>query len=513
MRITELLVEEVVNDEKYLEPINQLLKQRGMHLPLQPKTVEFGKATVVDFIPSPGQQVSSMSDQIKGKVDGAGAVRWFPVKHIFKSDTLKNMVSGKEEGTRNINKGELAEGFHATAAFARLIKRPSDPIGIKDLVAIIKRLKNSKTLIVKKPETESDIADEFHLTITLKPAQWDAFKDPETIPKMGKLIDSIITDANEETGRFADRFATNQRFDLARIIGDGVSEESVKKTDIRFENHAEKKWADFSLKVDTTKQIHQVGGGAVKDSPSRKKATPEERYQKLQVNLFQVDGRFPLADISSSQPQMLKAKSIEDMQRIAYKAAVTSLNHNLQTDNQEKHFLSNLVGACKYWMGRDEPDIKLKQFTTKGTSILDPHKIDQLLQSDKLDLVAQYIEMEHSLPKIIIKDNVSNKALVSIRTYRNSKGYIRNYIEKEDLWIDLTLVKHIPNTPQKVKPNATQTPQQQPDELAAVKKNAGIQPKPATAKPQPKAQVGEPMGQPPTFTPPEDNTEYRYSGE
>jgi hypothetical protein len=509
MRITELLVEGKVNNEKYLDPINQLLKKRGVNLPLQPGTKEFGTGTVVDFFPSPGQQVSGMSDQIKGKVNGE--IRWFPVKHVFKSDALKNMLSGKEEGTRNINKGELAEGYHATAAFARLIKRPSDPIGIKDLIAVIKRLQNSKTLIVKKPEAESDIADEFHLTITLKPAQWDAFKDPETITKMGKLLDSIITDANEETGRFADRFATNQRFDLARIIGDGVSEESVKKTDIRFENHAEKKWADFSLKVDTTKQIHQVGGGAIEDSNRHKKASPEERYQKLQVNLFQVDGRFPLADISSAQPKMLKAKSIEDMQRIAYKAAVDSLNHNLQTDNQEKHFLSNLVGACKYWMGRDEPDIKLKQFTTKGTFILDPHRIDQLLQSDKLDLVAQYVEMEHQLPKIIVKDNISNKALVSIRTYRNSKGYIRNYIEKEDLWIDLTLVKHIPNTPQKVQPQA---PKQEPDELAAVKKNAGIKPKPTPAtKPQAKAQVGEPMGQPPTFTPPVDNSEYRYSGE
>jgi hypothetical protein len=479
MRITELLVEENVNNEKYLEPLNRLLKMRGVNLPLQPKTVEFGKGTVVDFFPSPGQQLSSMSDQIKGKVNGVGAVRWFPVKHIFKSDAIKNMLSGAEEGKRNINKGEVAEGYHATAAFARLIKRPSDPIGIKDLLAVINRLQNSKTLKVKKPEAESDIADEFHLTITLKPAQWDAFKDPTTITKMGKLIDSIITDANEETGRFADRFATNQRFDLARIIGDGVSEESVKKTDIRFENHAEKKWADFSLKVDTTKQIHQVGGGAVKDSPSRKKATPEARYQKLQFNLFQVDGRFPLADISSAQPQILKAHSIEDMQRIAYKAAVTSLNHNLQTDNQEKHFLSNLAGACKYWMGRDEPDIKLKQFTNKGTFILDPHKIDSLLQADKLDLVAQYVEMEHNLPKIIIKDGVSNKALVSIRTYRNSKGYIRNYIEKEDLWIDLTLVKHIPNTPQKAQTQQVQKPQA-PDELAAVKKNAGIKPAPAT---------------------------------
>lgn len=498
MRINELLVEEKINKDKYLVPINQLLKQRGINLPLQPGTKEFG-SSVVDFYPFPGQQVSSLSDPIKGKVNGE--VRWFPVKYVFKSDTLKNLLSGKEEGTRNINKGEVAEGYHATAAFARLIKRPSEPITINDLLAVIKRLENSKTLVVKKPEVESNIADEFHLTITLKPAQWDAFKDPETIPRMGKLLDSIITDANEETSKFADRFATNQRFDLARIIGDGVSEESVKKTDIRFENHAEKKWADFSLKVDTTKQIHQVGGGPVKDSKRYKKASPEERYQTLQVNLFQVDGRFPLADISGAYPKILRAKSNEDIQRIAYKAAVASLNHNLQTDDQEKHFLSNLVGACKYWMGRDEPDIKLKQFTTKGTSILDPHKIDQLLQTDKLDLVAEYLEMEHNLPKIIIKDNVSNKALVSIRTYRNSEGYIRNYIEKEDLWIDLTLVKHIPNTPAKV-PATTKVA----TKPATTKPVATALPVKNNTKPLPN--VGKPMGQEPV-----DNTDYSLSGE
>jgi hypothetical protein len=441
MRSHEFLSEAKVNDDKYITPINTILKKRGANLPLQPGTKEFGTGTIVDFYPSPGQQVSSLSDQIKGRINGE--MRWVPASYIFKSDIIRNLYSGKAAGTVNINKGELAEGYHAASAFARLIKRPLDNINVEDVLRIIDQLENGKTLVLTEPEiVNTQIADRFEITIRLKPEMWSAFKDHETVAKMGKIMDSIITDANHETSRFAQRFATNEKYDVARVVGDGVSDETTKKTDVSFENEREQKFKGFSIKT-LTKQVHQVGGGAVVDSKRSKKATPEERFNTLAHNLFAVDGRFVLANIDSVKPQFLRAKTIEKMQQLAYQAAAASLNNNLQSSDKEKKFLRTLIGALKYWMGRDDPNIQIKQFTDKGTFILDPNKIDSLIDNKKLDLTATY-SVTDNLPKITIVDAINGSPLVSIRTYRNAKGYIRNYIEKEKLWSELTMIKHIP---------------------------------------------------------------------
>lgn len=488
MRILDIILESRVNKEKYIPAINALLQKNGINLPLE-KTA----GVYINFYPEAGQQISELNDLITGKLDD-GTVVSKPVKHLYKSKDIHNLTSGKAEGTKVINRGELAEGYHSVAAFARLIKRPVQPIDVNDITKLISRLDNGKTLVIKKLETESKIADEFHLTISLKPAQWEAFKDPETVPRMGKVLDSIITDANEETGRFAERFATNQRFDVARVIGDGVSEETIRKTDVSFENHAEKKFAGFSLKVDN-KQVHQVGGGAVT-------ATLAQRFDILSHKLFGVDGKFPLANIAGAKSEFLKATSIEEAQKIAYESAVNSLNANLQSDSQEKHFLQNLVNAMKYWIGRTDPNIKVKQFTTAGTLILDPQKIDTLLAKDQLDLEAVYVEGGSGLPKIIIKDKVSNKNLVSFRTKRDGEKYLRNYIEKEELWVELTVIKHIPNKSSKQSTSNIQTkvsPKSQ-----SVRSTAN---KPVATNPKPALKVSQPqMGQEPV-------DDIRFSGE
>ena len=433
MRVIDILSEAPVNKEKYIPAVNALLQRNGVNMPLEKKA-----GVYINFYPEPGQQVSDLTDLIIGKLDD-GTVVSKTVKSLYKSKEIHNLLSGKAEDTKVINRGELAEGYHAAAAFARLIQRPLQAITVDDIKKIVGRLSNGKTLVLKKHEADNKIADEFHLTISLKPAQWEAFKDPETIARMGQILNSIVTDANTETARFAERFATNRRYDIVRVIGDGVSEETTRKTDVSFENQAEQKFAGFSLKVDN-KQVHQVGGGAVT-------ATLEQRFNILSHKLFGVDGKFPLADISGAKENFLKAPNIVEAQKVAYSSAVNSLNQNLQSDNQEKHFLQNLVNAMKYWIGRTDPNIKVKQFTNKGTLILDPQKIDGLIDNHQLDLQAVYTEGSSGLPKIIIKDTVSNKNLVSFRTKRDGDKYLRNYIEKEELWVELTVVKHIPNTP------------------------------------------------------------------
>ena len=196
----------------------------------------------------------------------------------------------------------------------------------------------------------------------------------------------------------------------------------------------EKKFADYSLKVGTTKQIHQVGGGAV---AGPRAISPEERFNILQSQLFNVDDRFPLADITPVRKQFLELTDNEERQELAYRAAVISLNKNLETPDEERTFLKNLIGALKYWMVRDDENIKLKQFTGSKTYILDAKRFDDLLKNEDLDLVAEYVDGK-ATPELTIKDKNSGAKLITIRTYRTSSGYLRNYVEKEALFVKLT---------------------------------------------------------------------------
>lgn len=460
----------------YINAVNELLKNPNYRFPIG-KDGNEGM-----FMPLPGQQVSSLTNQITGymvqnenqklsaaylqslkSLDAATLqsaldkqvpitlmqivkanipnvsqlaqkeleTRKYRVKvsQLYKSKDIK-----QASGFADMNKGEVSEGYHAAAAFARLIKRPSENITGADVINVVSKLENGQTYVLNANEVDNPIADEFHITVSLKPQQWEAFKNPKTATALGGIFNSIVQDANKETAKFAEKYASNNRFDYVRVIGDGVSGETETKTDVKFENETEKKFAEYSLKVGTTKQIHQVGGGAVKGNRA---VSMEARYDILQNELFGVHGIFQIADISAIKEKFLMANDADTAQEIAYKEAVRSLNEKLKSDDSEKSFLQGFARALKYWMVRNDDEIKLKQFTDSGTYVLDAKKLNNLHQKNDLDLVAQYKE-DAANPKIVILDRISKKPLVSIRTYKTSSGYIRNYLEKEKLFTELT---------------------------------------------------------------------------
>jgi len=431
MRFRELLDEaKVGNQEKYVPIINDLLKQ-NKNLPLQPSTTQYGNA-VLDFLPNPNQQIKSLKDNISGTIthqDGEKKEISVPAGYIHKSAEIKAAL-----GTKDYNLGEVSEGYHAASVFARLIKRPSREIDEKDIFAVIDRLENGKTFKFKANEHNDTVADEFHIIVSLKPGSWKALKNHATKEEMSSVFSQIVKDANRETSRYADIYAENGKFDLVKVIGEGAEGESETKTDIKFENVTEKKFKNISLKVGTTKQIHQVGGGSVKGARAVDRDT---RFDILQNELFGVHGRAKIADITSIKEQFKLAKSNLEAQEIAYKKAVESINENLGSDTEEKDFLQTLARSLKYWMVRDDDNIQLKQFSKDATYVLDAKKLDQMHEKD-LDLVA--VIKNSTTPTIIIKDKETNNILVQIRTYHRGDGYIRNYIEKGKLFVELTNV-------------------------------------------------------------------------
>jgi hypothetical protein len=368
---------------------------------------------------------------------------------LAKTGEFGGQAGGAADESIKFNRGEVAEGYHALAAFVRLIARPTRDINLQEVVAWIPKIKNGETYKLPVRDAENkELSDEFHVTISLKPGTWDAFSRPGEVLQdylFKKYVKDIIDDANDETGRRADVYASNGKYDLVRVVGDGVSGESETKTDINFENETEKKFRGYSIKAGTTSQIHQVGGGAVNDSSRGKKATPKERFRILQDDLFGVHGLARLADISSVRDKYLAAAQDESIQgrlkaqAIAYRAAADSFNQHLDSDSEEKEFVKTFAKALKFFMVRDDDNILLKQFSGNGTWILDPKKFDDL--HDKgLDLVAEYVGSK-SNPEIVIKDKTSGQDMVTFRTYKTSAGYMRNYIEKGDLFKKLTNIK------------------------------------------------------------------------
>ena len=428
----------------YIKAINDILSSSDPVLKMGPSGEHI-------FTANPGQSVNSTSDVITGTgKDHMGKDAEQVIAKTLWKGQLKSTPDTPSAKKINFNRGEVAEAYHALAAFVRFVARPTRDITLDDVVSWIPKLENGVTYDLKVTDAENkELADEFWVTVSLKPEQWAAFKQPEAVladKPFAKIVADIITDANKETGRRADKYATNGRYDLVRVIGDGVSGETETKTDIEFENETESKYRGYSIKVGSVKQIHQVGGGAISGA---RKASAEERYNILQDELFGVHGRFRIADISDAKVAYMKAAQDESVegrlraQAIGYKAAVESINNFIKTDDDEKKYVQLLAKAFKFFQARDDDRILLKQFTgtKKGTYILDPKRFDKLHQQG-LNLVAVYDEAKEN-PEMAIIDQDSNKRLVTFRTYKTADGYMRNYIEKGDLWKELTNIANV----------------------------------------------------------------------
>jgi hypothetical protein len=424
----------------YIKALNRLLASGGV--------LAVGGTGQYQFTPNPGQQVVALSDMIigKGQDQNGKDVTQVQAKFLHKEPIkVASKQTHDDEEKVVFNRGELAEAFHALAAFVRFVSRPTRDITLDDVIKWIPRLENNKTLVVKVKDAENkEFADEFHIAISLKPSQWAAFKKPTLVlkdSKMLKILGNIVDDANQETGRRADKYAANGRYDLVKVIGDGVSGETETKTDVTFVNQVEQKHRGYSLKAGTASIVHQVGGGAVTG------ITPEQRFNILANDLFTVGGRAELADLSSVKNKYIKTASggsVEDRiaaQRIAYIAATKSINNKLLNDDDEKSFIKVLAKALKYFQSRDDDNILLKHFTgtTKGTYILDSKRFNDLHKLG-LDLIATYDQDDAVLPTIKIIDKNSGELLVKFRTMKQGTGYIRNIIEKGDLWNKITNV-------------------------------------------------------------------------
>lgn len=339
------------------------------------------------------------------------------------------------------NAGEIAEVLHAAAVYARLINGTKD-ITPDDLQNILTKLQNKVRIQQDKKEVNSKQFDSFAIEMNMNSDVYSDIKKPDIVnhPKLKNLIaNAIVPDANDNTGEYANRYATNNEFDSVEIVGDGISDQTGTKADIEFRNKVTGKVAKFSLKANTTRELHQVGGGAV--------TLPLiERYEILR-EFFEEMG----IDVADARSDFENAKDIFNGYILAYKEAVRKAQESFQGefDEPEKKFLSNLLTTLKTYAVKKEDGMDVKQFTTKGYFVLDVNKLDDLSTDSDFNLEVKYDEgtskvfPEIKLPKIKFVTREGQEFL-TIRMYvqKSDQGpYIRNKVDKGPAFVLLTTKK------------------------------------------------------------------------
>lgn len=339
------------------------------------------------------------------------------------------------------NKGEVAEGILGCGIYARLIKRSNEEVTNNDIFSVVEQLKSSGQLSTKVQDTNSEISDTIIFELKLKPDAMEGFLGLSDAKSLISITGGVLKYVNTTMKRYTDYFKGNNRPDEVRVVADGVSGETDTKvdvyvvhTDVQTGKKRTLRNLDLSVKVGSTKQVGQVGGGAAKLSF-------EERFDIVK-NMFSGFG----VDISSIRDQFIRNKDIVKGYGLAYKTAASLLKGELSGNNEENElkFLKQLINTINYYGNLNNKRVKLVQFTDKKGGdfyLLNFNLLDRLYEKDKIDLDVTYKKDSKGKPKITFFNKVDKKPFLSIRTYMASSGYIRNYIEKEKGLVNLISVK------------------------------------------------------------------------
>ena len=146
-------------------------------------------------------------------------------QEISSQELLKTDDFGGKAG--NPNRGEMAEGVFGAATFARMIKRPTEPISVADIKSIINELASNNGTINrdKLPEiSNSDIVDDVRLIVKLKPATWKGFIDPKIFDEyMGNIVKGVVAYVNDKgVGQYAKYFQDNGKPPLLKTRVSGL---------------------------------------------------------------------------------------------------------------------------------------------------------------------------------------------------------------------------------------------------------------------------------------------------
>lgn len=363
------------------------------------------------------------------------------------SNTLKKFPgAGSRQGSVDdiANVGELIEILHAAAVYARLING-TNPISEVDIQRVLDQLENGKEIVGQGKDIKSKQFDKF--TIRIRSSD-DIFRDakrPNILqhPKIVRLIkNAVIPDANDNTGNYANKYATNGEYDEVSIVGDGLSDQSGTKSDISFVNSVTGKTAKFSLKANATKELHQVGLGKLTADMKERYAVASEFFKEMGIDVA--------GENEAARKEFETSNDLASANVILFRQAYNEFQRIFQGefDDPERIAMNQLMNTIKTFARRQEDGIDVKQFTSKGYFILDVDLLDKLSKDNKFNFTVKYISSVSSkfkipLPKIRFFDP-SGKDFLTIRTFASGSPdapYMRIKVDKGEAFKDYTTKK------------------------------------------------------------------------
>jgi len=340
-----------------------------------------------------------------------------------------NQYKGEETGVGN--KGEISEGVLGAAMVAKFKKRTADGIGqitVNDVNEVLNALKKTGTdeYTATLPGNDGKNKDVLVFVLRLKTVPYKDLMDPSKRKFLADEFSSAVAYANNRMAeQYASYFYRNNQNDKIKVISDGISGESERKTDVYVEvespigSESKTTKLDISLKAGPVKQFGQVGGAG---------------FDKLE-GLFKTFG----VDISSLQPQFEKTQDKTEALQLVYSEAANAFTRRMTGDEREEAFIREVINGINYFGTRNDPNVILVQFDKGTYSVIRFSKLEKMVE--KIDMVATTTTDKVGRPKIHIADSKTGEKFLTIRAKIENKTdkdgnpyqYIRNVIEKEPL--------------------------------------------------------------------------------
>jgi hypothetical protein len=363
-----------------------------------------------------------------------------------------------EKGSTAENKGDASEPVLSAAVVAKLIKRGKnnvEDITGNDIKEVLTQALLDPNLTYTVTDKNSRVADTIEFSIKVKKPTMDYLLSDDFWVGYEPFLPSVVHYANSgQMDRYADYFYKNGKVDLVRVVSDGVSEATTRKTDIEAyitDDSGERrklKGLNVSLKAGSP-HIGQVGGGQI--------LNPNSKGYVLS-NAQELFGPFGL-DINAPKKINSKVEFWVD----AYKQAAKQLSAQLKGSDAktEAGVVYRIANFVTNHATKGDPDIRLVSLGTKGLSSIHSFKnIAQKIANENIDLVCEYRQGVSKTgdprPEIRIYDKNSGKPLIYIRySSTQDETKIWNTVEMKDLLKELTTLKYNKSAP---RPAGAQAP-------------------------------------------------------
>ena len=315
------------------------------------------------------------------------------------------------------------------AALAALFStRPIRDITEFDIDKMINSLKPGKDKTIAVNDQDEN-RDKIVLKVRLSERNMDDLLDKSKRHYIKDIISSAAKYVNSKrVTEYAEKFYTNNEKNKIEIHSDGLSNQKGTKADIKVIVDDEVVHLNISLKAGAVKQIGQVSGqGFDKQVMLWKQLINED-----------VGAKKYSFDINAKKEGSLVA--IDKM----YTHVVRKINKRLKGDNdrEEYNFIKDLGQGIDYFATRNEKGMTLVHMDKGDFEELSFKNIKGKLK--RIDLAARMKEGAKN-PEIQIYDKKSDKLLLGVRVKIETGGkkgpYVRNYIEKGPVLIDLLRIK------------------------------------------------------------------------